>query len=71
MEQVEFLENQNEMLTNQMEIFQSKYDVMDAKLKQNNQDIEVEREEMKDKLQFTCHKYEEQISGLCEQIKAS
>lgn len=25
---------------------------------------------MKDKLAYTCHKYEAQISGLCEQIKA-
>ena len=54
-EQVEFLENENEMLTNQMENFQSKYDEMDQTLKKNNNDIEVEREEMKDKLAFTCH----------------
>jgi hypothetical protein len=38
-----------------MENFQSKYDEMDQTLKKNNNDIEVEREEMKDKLAFTCH----------------
>ena len=59
------------MLLNQIKNFQSKYDQMDQKLKKNEQDIELEREEMKDKLSYTCHKYESQISGLCEQIRAS